>query len=62
MNYSCEDAVKPGKIFREEYLGLINAIEMYRYHLDEGQTISCSLCEYGAVILELTNHIRAAKR
>ena len=50
MNYSCKDVVKPGKIFREEYLGLINAIEMYKHHLDEGQKISCSLCEYGAVI------------
>ena len=50
MNCSREDVVKPGKIIREEYLGLINTIEMNKHHLDKGQKISCSLCEYRGVI------------
>ena len=37
MNCSCEDEVKSGEIFGEEYGELIKEIEMYKYHLDEGQ-------------------------
>ena len=62
MNCSSEDVVKPWKIFSEKYLGLINAFEVYKYYLDEGQKISYSLCKYGGVIWELTVHKSVTKR
>ena len=39
MTFLCEDAVKPGDIFREEYRELTNETKMFKHHLDKEQKI-----------------------
>ena len=42
MDCSCEDEVKPAKMFIEENGDLINETDMYKHHLDDRQKIRCS--------------------
>ena len=55
MDCSCEDEVKPAKIFIEENGDLINENDMYKHHLDDRQKIPCSSWKYGKIMWNLTH-------